>query len=204
MIKNIIFDLGGVLLGLRPEAMQEAFSSIGIPDITHYFNLVEQSSLFLDFEVGKVTEKEFYQTLRQMTGSQATDEEIAYAWNQLLGDFDPKIMTFVESLRKTNKVFLFSNTNAIHQKAFEYTFEEEFGFPLSRYFDTVFYSHILHLRKPEAVSFQKVLDIARIQPEETIFVDDSQANLLGANEVGLRTWHIQSPQEIVELKDHLS
>lgn len=198
--KNIIFDLGGVLLDLDFKGMNRKFQNLGIQDFEKYFTLKKQSSFFEELELGLLTPAEFCERLRQESQIDLEDRVIEEAWNLLLKDFNWERMRYLEKLSKKYKIFLFSNTNSIHAQCFEQKCLEQMGRSLESYFEKVFYSHGLHLRKPDKESFLEVLHLAGLQDSETLFIDDNAANIAGAQESGLQTIHLQSPQTILDLE----
>lgn len=198
--KNIIFDLGGVLLDLDFKRMNRQFYSLGIQDFEGYFTLKKQSGFFEDLELGLLTPAEFYERLRQESQIDLEDGVIEEAWNLLLKDFDKERMRYLERLSKKYNIFLFSNTNSIHAQCFEQKCLDQTGRSLESYFEKVFYSHGLHLRKPDKESFLEVLRLAGLQASETLFIDDNASNIAGAQESGLQTIHLQSPRTVLDLE----
>lgn len=200
--QNIIFDLGGVILDLDSKRMNDRFHKLGVKDFERYFTLKEQTGFFEDLELGLITSEEFCERLRQAAEVELDDRVIEATWNLILKDFKKERMEFLENISKEYKIFLFSNTNSIHAKCFEKRCVEQMGKSLESYFDAVFYSHGLHLRKPDKMAFEEVLLQAGLHAEETLFIDDNAANIYGAQKAGLQTIHLQSPQTILDLKLH--
>jgi epoxide hydrolase-like predicted phosphatase len=201
-IQNIIFDLGGVILDLDSKRMNDRFHKLGVKDFERYFTLKEQTGFFEDLELGLITSEEFCERLRQAAEVELDDRVIEATWNLILKDFKKERMEFLENISKEYKIFLFSNTNSIHAECFEKRCVEQMGKSLESYFDAVFYSHGLHLRKPDKMAFEEVLLQAGLHAEETLFIDDNAANIYGAQKAGLQTILLQSPQTILDLKLH--
>ncbi|CAM3103104.1 HAD-IA family hydrolase [Lactococcus hircilactis] len=187
-IKNIIFDLGGVVIDLKINEMTSRFEALGIKNFSSYFNFNSQSDLFLNLELGKITPEAFYDGFRQTTQTNLTNEEIKSAWNLILAPYNLRRMALIERLSKTYSLYLFSNTNAIHAASFEQSCLDQTQKPLSAYFTTCFYSHDLGMRKPETEAFLGVLEKAHLKADETLFIDDNAANIEGAKKVGLQTY----------------
>jgi len=186
-IKNIIFDLGGVILNLDNQRTEDAFTSLGVKDFRSYFGHGHASSFFKEYEVGRLNDKQFVDSIRQLTGLSVSDEAIVDSWNALLLDFPPERIQLLKQLRKTYRLFLFSNTNALHLAALQQTYSETFGGgSLEDHFEKTYYSHLLGLRKPDKESFEYILQENQLNPEETMFVDDAIINVEGAERVGLR------------------
>lgn len=199
-VKNIIFDLGGVILDLDFERMTQQFYKLGIPDFEDYFTLKKQADFFEALELGLITPEGFCDRLREEAKVDVDNEAIEEAWNLILKDFSSERMNYLERISEKYNIFLFSNTNSIHAKCFEKRCLEQTGRTLESYFKQVFYSHSLHLRKPDMVAFKEVLERSGLQAAETLFIDDNLANIVGAQKVGLQTIHLQKPQTILDLE----
>lgn len=199
-VKNIIFDLGGVILDLDFERMTQQFYKLGIPDFEDYFTLKKQVDFFEALELGLITPEGFCDRLREEAKVDVDNEAIEEAWNLILKDFSSERMNYLERISEKYNIFLFSNTNSIHAKCFEKRCLEQTGRTLESYFKQVFYSNSLHLRKPDMVAFKEVLERSGLQAAETLFIDDNLANIVGAQKVGLQTIHLQKPQTILDLE----
>ncbi|TDW99793.1 HAD family hydrolase [Dinghuibacter silviterrae] len=192
-VKNLILDLGGVLLNLDYNRTKQAFRAYGVPDFDAHYTQFKGSTLFDDLETGKVSNEAFYRALKSELGLDLTDDQIKAAWNAMLLDFPVERIEFLKDLRTRYRLFLLSNTNAIHYEAFQKTFREASGKHLDDFFDKAYYSHLLGLRKPGPEPYQAILDEQGLKPEETLFVDDTLPNLAGAREVGMQVIHLQAP-----------
>lgn len=186
-IKNIIFDLGGVILNLDNQLTEDAFIALGTRPLKEYFGHGHAASFFKEYEVGAISDREFVDNIRSLTGIDAPDEEIIRAWNALLLDFPPERIQLLKELRKNYRLFLFSNTNALHlahlQQIYRNTFSEG---ELDDHFERAYYSHTLKMRKPEVEPFQYILKENQLKGEETLFVDDALINVEGAERAGLK------------------
>ena len=186
-IKNIIFDLGGVILNLDNRRTEDAFTSLGVKDIRSYFGHGHASSFFKEYEVGRISDQQFVDSIRQLTGLSVSDTAIIYSWNALLLDFPPERIQLLRQLRKRYRLFLFSNTNALHLAALQQTYSKTFdGGSLEDHFEKTYYSHILGMRKPNRESYEYILQENQLNAGETMFVDDAIINVEGAEQVGLR------------------
>ena len=194
-LKNIIFDLGGVLVGLDSRRCIEAFRGIGCSDVAAYVEDHRVEDLFLDQELGKITTPQFCEEVRRICRCDATDEQIEWAWNQLLTPVGREKLEMLKELKKHFRLFLLSNTNDIHwRKSAEDFFMCE-DIRCKEYFDEVFLSYELHLAKPNKEIFETVLHIAGMNPEETLFIDDSTVNCDSAEGVGICSFHETSGSE---------
>jgi putative hydrolase of the HAD superfamily len=186
-IKNIIFDLGGVILNLDNKRTEDAFTSLGVKDFRSYFGHGHASDFFREYEVGGISDRQFIDSIRQLTGISVSDEAIVEGWNALLLDFPPERIQLLKQLKKSYRLFLFSNTNALHLAALQKTYIDAFGGgSLEDHFEKTYYSHLLGMRKPDRESFEYILRENQLIAGETMFVDDAIVNVEGAEQVGLR------------------
>ena len=196
-IRNIIFDLGGVLLNLDFDNTFKAFEDLGVKDFRQYFQQSHSNPLFAALETGKIDPLGFYDGFRQATGLDLTNEAIARAWNAMLLNFRDASMAYLDSLKAGYRIFLLSNTNQIHLEAFRGIHFRQYGnHGFDDHFEKAWYSHELGLRKPHTECYQSVLEIHHLTPSETLFVDDTLINIEGARKAGIKTLHLLSGQLI--------
>lgn len=198
-IKNIIFDLGGVLVGLDPERCVHAFRTIGAGEVAVFVAEHRVESLFFDAEIGNISQHEFCSCVRRLTNSNIPDERIVWAWNELLtGIADAKKERLLQ-LADRYRLFLLSNTNVMHwEKCAEDFFPYE-GHGVDDFFREVFLSYEMHLIKPSEDIFREVLRRANIRAEETLFVDDSAENCAAARRLGMRALHNEGHDDWLNL-----
>lgn len=201
-IKNIIFDLGGVIINLDNQLTENAFLALGARPLKEYFGHGHAASFFKDYEIGGISDQQFVDNVKSLTGITASDEEIVRAWNALLLDFPPERIRLLKDLGKSYRIFLFSNTNALHlthlQQIYRNTFPNEPG--LDDHFERAYYSHILKMRKPEIASFQHILKENQLIGEETLFVDDALINVEGAEKAGLKGLFLRPGTSITDFQ----
>jgi len=199
-IKNIIFDLGGVILNIDFKQTELAFAKLGVGNFNQYYTLQSLSPLFEKLEAGLITPEIFYNEFRTVAKASLTNEEIRDAWNALLINFPSEWINRLEEIRKKYKIYLLSNTNKIHYDAFIKMFDEQIGKgDFNKYFIKPYYSHEINLRKPSKECFEFVLRSENLNPKETLFIDDSEANVEAAKMVGLNTIHLPAPHTILEI-----
>ncbi len=195
----IIFDLGGVLLNIDYQLTSNAFQNLGWANFDVFYSQKNQKKIFDDLEVGKINESEFVDELKQYL-PEASNAEIIAAWNAMLLDFPYQRLQLLKELNKHYPLFLYSNTNAIHYKAFEQAIHTHFdGLHLSSLFKKAYYSHILGKRKPHKESFEFILNEQQLNPASTLFIDDSIQHIEGAKEAGLMTYHLKKGEDITQL-----
>lgn len=188
-IKNIIFDLGGVIINLDNRRTEEAFTTLGVKNLRDYFGHGFAASFFSDYETGKISDQEFIGSIRRLGDlSQVPEQTIIDSWNALLLDFPPERIRLLKELRKTYRLFLFSNTNALHLAALRQIWSNSFAGEgsLDDYFEKTYYSHLMGMRKPDPESFGVILNENKLNGQETLFVDDAIVNVEGAEHAGLK------------------
>lgn len=200
-IKNIIFDLGGVLIDVDYHKTSNAFQALGVQNFDQLYRQSFSNPLFSDLEKGLIDALTFYKTLRETTGILSSDETIETAWNAMLGQFRKESLLFLAVLKKKANIYLLSNTNSIHHKAFTCLYAKAFGNnDFEKCFHKAYYSHIINCRKPDINSYQIILDDNNISAAETLFIDDTKENIVGAEKAGLQTWWLQNGTVIEELE----
>ncbi len=194
-IKNIIFDLGNVLIPLRPDEATEAFQRIMLndkntPDIFTFKNL----DLFTYYETGKISTSEFLNLLKPYFNTGVTNKEIIKAWNTVLGDFPKSHVEMLKKLAPRYRLFVLSNTNEIHTAKFEKEVPQVEH--LKDLFEKLYYSHLEGLRKPQPEIYKRVIEQNQLIPSETLFADDLEENLEPARQLGIRTLHVNPQMDL--------
>ena len=188
-IRNIVFDLGGVLVDLDFKAAINGLQQAGFANVKEQLLAFDHEGIFKKFELGEMTADEFRTAIRENSTVTLTDEEVDGLWNAMLLEIPREKLELILELRGKYMVYLLSNTNSIHwdyvcKNAFNYR-----GFRVNDYFEETFLSYEMHLAKPNKAIFEKVLHDANLLPEETLFIDDSEANCKAAEEVGIHAYH---------------
>lgn len=194
-IKNIIFDLGGVIINLDPARSYNAFASLGGVKIQHVMDLIDSTSLFDDYEKGLITSPDFRIGICQLLNKDIPDHEIDLAWNKMLLGIPKERLETIGELKNNYKLFVLSNTNQIHITAFEEIMEESFGLKnYQQLFDKIYYSNHINKRKPDADIYQYVLEDKALKPEETLFFEDNKQNIEAAAKLNIQTHWVSSNQ----------
>lgn len=198
MIKNIIFDFGGVLYNLDFKKTIDAFGLLGFSDFESMFSQFQANSLFQDLETGKISEDEFYKTIQLAAPNPITIQQIRDAWNALLLGYRTDSIEHLSLLNKQYNLFLLSNTNKIHHDYFSAQLMETTNqSSLDNYFTKAYYSHQIGLRKPNEDIFEFVIKDSGINAAETIFIDDTFSNLPPAESLGMKTI-LLNPGKLIE------
>ncbi len=188
VIKNIVFDLGGVIMTLDPAEALRRFKALGLSDAEHYLDSYTQSGIFGNLEEGKITAEDFRSKLSSLTGHELTFDECKHAWLGYRKDVPQRNLDLLKELRaKGYRLILLSNTNPFMM---DWALSSEFdgkGSSLNDYFDALYLSYRLGIMKPAPDFFRQVLDNENILPEETLFVDDGPRNVEATGKLGFIT-----------------
>lgn len=187
MIRNIIFDYGGVIIDLDYNRTENAFKELGIIDFDKHFNQLTQDSLFDNLDKGIISNEEFRRQLNQQVGTHFSDGEIDTAWNAMLLGIREEKFDVLRDMHKKFRTFLLSNTNRIHLEYISKYLLKTFGLhSINSFFDGVYYSCDMGLRKPQLEIFQRVIAENNLIASETLFIDDSLQHVQGAKKAGLQ------------------
>ena len=199
-IKHIIFDLGAVLYDIDFKKTAKAFKDLGYTNFDDMYTQYHVDEVFEKLEIGILSKETFCDLLKQKNNNNVTEEEVIIAWNAILIGWRKASIQFLVGLAKKYNLYLLSNTNCIHQEAFLSTFEKETGFKdFNSFFVKPYYSHEIHLRKPNLNIFEFVAADANIMPAETLFIDDSYPNIDAAKSLGFKTHLLLAGEQVEDL-----
>ena len=197
MIKNLIFDFGGVIYDIDHNISRLAFESLGVKQFEKHYGHEKQSLLFEKFERGEINEAEFRLSLKKFLPNNTSDQKIDEAWCALLIGFNTEKIDLLEKLGKTYKVFLLSNTNIIHTKQFMRELNTYKDFK-SLFVDT-WLSYEKGMRKPEKNFYLGLLEKHQLNANESLFIDDLDVNIEAAKKLGIQTHYLQNGEAILDL-----
>ncbi len=199
-IRSIIFDLGGVLFDINYQNIIDSFKKLGLGDFDAKYTQLKQDHLFDELETGNISAAEFRNRIRAIAGKDLQDDEINNAWNSILIGFPKKNIDLLIQLKDKYRIFLLSNTNEIHEKAYKAMLRSDYGNEvLDELFEKIYLSHQVHLRKPNVEIFQLVIDENKLNVEETLFIDDSPQHIEGAKKVGLQAMLLRNDKWVGDL-----
>ena len=200
-IRNIVFDLGNVIINIDPELTLRRFRELGVVNFDELYTIMRQTDVFDRLDTGKITLAEFRQAIRDFTQVNLADEWIDEAWCAMLLDFPEENVELLQKLRSIGyKLYLLSNTNQMHIDYYTKYLKQQFGHDLlSELFDRTFYSHEIGYRKPNREAFEYVLKYEGLKPAETLFIDDLEHNVIGARQTGMQAYHHPKGDQLVDL-----
>lgn len=185
----MIFDYGNVIFEINFQIAQQALANLGIPNIESFFAHKGHASLFNDFETGAISPTAFRAGIRQAAANEnLSDEEIDGAWNSLLIGVSANNHEVLLEVKKRYRTFLLSNNNEIHYNWIINYLKSDFQLHnYDQHFEKAYFSQQVRLRKPNKEIFEWVLTENKLNPEETLFIDDSPQHIEGAKEAGIQT-----------------
>jgi putative hydrolase of the HAD superfamily len=188
-LTHIIFDLGGVLIGLDTAKTLSELKKLA-PEAPVDWAMMYHHPLALNYEKGLISDEEFRDGLRDLLNIDHDDHEIDAAWNAMILDFPEDRFNLLEQLSRKYTVLLLSNTNDIHLRHVQGKARKQGYDSLDQHFHTAHYSHRMKMRKPDAEIYLKLLDTHGLQPHQTIFIDDNPHNVASASELGIHIHHL--------------
>lgn len=199
-IKNIIFDLGNVIVNLEPNATYEAFKELAKDDFDTILEKLNAISFFENYEIGKISSHEFIQALKDKINPQLNEQEIIDAWNAILKDTPQTRIDILLDQKEKYRTFCLSNTNEIHINHLFEELKREKG--LDNYdglFEKVYLSYLMGVRKPNVAIFEAVLNENQLIPSETLFIDDTLEHINAAKSLGIKTYHLSEGKSLEQL-----
>ncbi len=191
MINTIIFDFGDIFVNLEKETSINEFKKLGLDGPNE--ELLAMNDLF---ERGKITELQFIESFQKYI-PEADMLDIRKAWNSVIGEFPLYRLEFLQMLSTKYRLFLLTNTDAIHISRFEHMAGISFFSDFYQCFEKVYYSFEMGMRKPEPEIFNYILKKHDLSPKRTLFVDDKKENTDAAAALGIQVWNLNVGQEDV-------
>ena len=187
----IIFDLGGVIINLDYQLTIDAFKNLGLANFDEMYTQAKQSNLFDDFETGKISSQHFINSLLPYLPSGVSANKLVHAWNAMILDFPKERLDLLDKLKSNYRIFLLSNTNDIHLQAVKRSLANTTDRKLESYFEKVYLSHEVKLRKPNKEIFELVCKEQNLEPSRTLFIDDTIGHIDGSIKIGLKGIHLK-------------
>jgi len=200
IIKNIIFDFGGVIIDIDYWKSINAFIELGVENFDRIYSQAGQSELFDDLDKGLISADEFRNKLQKLFPRGVSTKMIDDAWNAILIGIPAHRIQLLEKIQNNYRIFLMSNTNTLHYTEYIKELKEKFGYDdLSCLFEKVYLSFELGMRKPDKNFFKLILEENNLNAMETLFIDDSEQNLPPAKSFGINTLFLKNAMDVTEL-----
>jgi glucose-1-phosphatase len=199
-VRNLIFDLGGVIVNIDYQLTIHEFEKLGFENFDEIFGQLHQSHVFDKYDKGLISPSEFRQELRNASHLDISDDAFDKAWNAMILDLPEKRIQLLRNLRKDYTTFLLSNTNEIHlDYFFDFARRTLNITEFSSLFHKAYYSCRMGMRKPDPGIYQRVLNENRLVASETLFIDDTQANLDAAQKIGLQCYCMPKGEDLTNV-----
>lgn len=187
---TIFFDLGNVLVHVDKQLAIRKLSELtgrNMVEITELISLEKEEA----FERGEMTSLEYLAYFREkfQLPESLTLEELTRWWIVPFTPNEP-VLAMLPKLRRQTKIFLLSNTNAIHIEAVEGAYR------ILPRLDGAILSYEVGFLKPDREIYEIALERAGASPENSIFIDDLEENIEGAKKVGMRTHRFTSATDL--------
>ena len=192
MIKDIVFDFGGVLTTIDPNVALRRFAALGVKNPGEMINSYCQKGAFFALENGDITAQEFCNEIGSICGREITLEEAKHAWMGFIVEVHTTLLEYLQTFRGKYRLSVLSNTNPFIQSwacSKEFTTE---GKSLEDYFDMLFFSFKLNSSKPGHEIYKNMLEQGNMVAHETLFLDDGEKNISAAAELGIRTLKVEN------------
>ena len=180
MIRNYIFDLVGVLADFGTKRIFQHFIELGATDVWELNN---------EMDLGYLSGEEFLREVQKRCKGMTVEE----LRREYLGPMTLPVehLQLLCQLRKEHRVYLLSNVGDMHWTHLVEDMAVK-GYAVDDCFDAVFPSFRTHVNKPDPRAYQNVLEAEGLEPSETVFFDDSLANVEAARALGIRAELIQT------------
>ncbi|HMM11004.1 MAG TPA: HAD family phosphatase [Bacteroidales bacterium] len=199
-ITDIIFDFGGVILDIDPQLTINELVNLGIKDVDVFSSAAFQQGVVEKLERGIITPEVFRDKIREFAGKALKDQDIDDAWNALLLDIPKERIKAIEAAKQHYGIYLLSNSNEIHYELYVRDLQLRFGYrEFDQLFDKAYFSFDLHMSKPNPEIFEFVIHQHRLNPANTLFIDDTLMHIEAAAALGLQTYHLQKPERLRDL-----
>jgi len=197
--KNILFDLGGVILDINVQATLKQFYELGFPAELMQFPNSMTTDLYFRYETGKLDTEQFRNEIRKAAGIEMTDHAFDEAWNAMIIHFPEERISLLKRLSKRYILYMLSNTSPLHVRIFEKMYLDAAGESMHKVFKKLYYSHEIGWHKPDPEAWEYVIKDAAIIPGETLFLDDNIHNIKAAQELGFQAIHIHERTNLLNL-----
>ncbi len=202
MIRNVVFDLGGVLVDLDIERCREAFRSLGMDAVARVIDPCYPAEMIGRLECGEISFHEACDEMRTLCDRpDITDEQIAWAYGEFLTGIDPRKIEMLESLRRRGiRTYVLSNNNPASMRCIREMFARE-GRTMDDLFDYIYLSYRMRLLKPSEAIFRSMIDHSGMVPEQTLFIDDGKRNVEAARALGFAVYMPAAKEDFLPLLD---
>lgn len=195
MIKEIIFDFGGVLIEIDTQRAIGRFKELGLTNAEEYLNSYKQSGTFFSLENGDITADTFVDDLSQLCNRKISHEEAEWAWMGFVIKVQTEFLESIQQLRPQYRLSILSNTNPFLQGWARSSRFTPAGKSLDDYFDSLYLSYKMNCSKPNDDIYMKMLAIGNMKPDEVLFIDDGAKNIEAAQRAGINVLKVENGED---------
>lgn len=190
-IDCVIFDFGEVIIELDYPKVIEGFSKVARKNEEEIHEMVVTAPILQDFEVSKISPPEFRRQINELLGTSLVDTEFDQIWNSMLKHLPKERMDLLLEVGKRFDTYVLSNSNVIHEEAFNHMIKEKTGKQsLHDFVKKCYFSQDIRLRKPYRECYEYVIEDIGINPHKILFLDDRLDNIEGARSVGMKGFQV--------------
>ena len=198
--KNLIFDLGEVIIDIDYRQTIAAFQKLAVVDFSTVVSYATQNHVFDLYEKGQISTQFFKDELRKYLKPGTGDKDIEEAWNAIFQDFPVQKIELLKQLKTRYNTFALSNINEIHVASIDEAAMTKFGeAAFGNFFHAAYYSNEIGLRKPEPGIYALILEKEGLKPDETFFMDDKKENVEAARAFGIHAYQLTDRNKLHEL-----
>lgn len=198
--KNIIFDLGAVIININPEKVQQLLKEMMPTAFDNKFEALQKSGIFEAYEINEISSKQFIKRIEELFDYQISETKIESIWNEMLMDIPARRIEILLEQKHKKNTYLCSNTNEIHIHTIQNYLKDSFFIDgLEPLFNKVYLSYKLGIRKPNPKIFELILKENNLKAEETVFIDDSKEHIKSAASLGIKTIHLTADSTLEKL-----
>lgn len=199
--KALIFDMGGVLVDLDIEDCKRAFKEdLGFYRIDEIIDPCHQKGIYGDLEEGVISPEEFRKAVLAESRPGACPDDVDKAMWHILTGIEPYKVEMLKRLAQSYDLYMLSNNNAICLPRSRRIFAEA-GIPLEDIFRKCYFSFEMRALKPSGAFYKAVMEDIGTEPENMLFIDDSQKNVDGAVAAGLPAVYYEPGTDLEMLLD---
>lgn len=203
MIKNLVFDFGGVLTTINAQEAIYRFKVLGLKDPENYLNSYRQTGIFYKLENGDINADKFISELSKLCKRNINYNEALHAWMGFIVNVQTEFMEYLQPLREKYNLCILSNTNPFLQSWARSSSFTENGKSLDYYFDRLYLSYLMKCSKPGKEIYIKMLQDGNMKPEETLFIDDGIKNIEMANNLNIQTLKVTNGEDWRKKLEHI-
>lgn len=197
-IDAIIFDLGGVIIGVEMETPYDKLLQMSPRKDDSL--LLELKQIAYQYEIGKLDDLTFLSQIKNTAQVELDLIALENLWNEMLKYVPEYIGDLLAKIKQDKRTFILSNTNPIHIREVKKRFAQSVkNYTFESLFERIYYSHEIGLHKPDQAIYDYVVKTAKLNPSKTLFIDDNYNNVVFASKYGLQTIHLNPAMNLDQI-----